>query len=98
MSLTGIPSVMQTTNASPAAADSKTASAAKGEGTKIRLAFAFYRLLDGVEHRDTVQALPTLARSDPGNNICAIGHTLSSMKASLFACDALHYQTGVFVD
>src|SRR5215213_1913169 len=40
MSCTGIPSVMQQTVESPPSSDSKMASAAKGGGTKITLAFA----------------------------------------------------------
>jgi hypothetical protein len=40
MSSTGIPSVMHTTSGIPAAVASRIASAAKGGGTKITLAFA----------------------------------------------------------
>ena len=57
MSLTGMPSVMQTTRSSPASTPSRIASAAKAGGTKMAEAVApvcFDGLGHGVEDRDLV--------------------------------------------
>ena len=59
---------MQQMVESPASRDSKMASAAKGGGTKITLAFApvsFDGLPDGVEDGDAFVILPALTRRHP---------------------------------
>ena len=101
MSMTGMPSVMQTTSGMPASAASMMASAANGGGTKITVALApvaFTASRDGVEHGALEMLCAALAGRDAADDVGAVGDRLLRVEGAFLAGEALNDQACVFVD
>ena len=94
ISLTGMPSVMHTTNSSPASAASRMASPAKGGGTKIAETVA-----NGVKYGDffagVLEDLAPLARRDAGDDLRAVIEGKLGVPGAKTAGDALDENFGV---
>ncbi len=102
MSLTGMPSVMQTTRSSPASTPSRIASAAKGgrheDGGGGRPGL-FHRLGDGVEDGNLAfKELAALAGRDAGDDLGAVGEAELGVPGAEAAGDALDQDAGLGSD
>ena len=97
----GMPSVMQTTNRTPAAAASRMAAGGglgrhrdeRGVG-----AGGGHRVGHGVEDRDALDVLAALARGHAGHDLRAVVPVAQAVEAALAAGEALHDHLGVLVD
>ena len=101
MSITGMPSVMQTISAIPASAASMMASAANGGGTKITVAFApvsFAALATVSKTGRSKMRRAALARRDPAHHVGAVGNGLLGVEGAFLAGEALHEQARILID
>ena len=102
MSMTGMPSVMQTMSSMPASAASRIASAAPGAGTKIMVALqpVFSRASCEVLKTGTLlsQVSPPRPGRDAGDDVGAVFGALLGVESARFSGDALDEQARVFID